>query len=138
METDGTGKRRLAGSCDLPVANRAADSFACVSDDSRSMFIYSLNGGPGRLVYELPAGDRFCRFARWSDRGDTIRAVTERGRLLELDTSRPAVVSEERLPFPGADPNSTIFTAALTERGALEAFSVARFASSLYLLAGLE
>jgi Tol biopolymer transport system component len=139
METDGTGKRRLAASCDLPVANRAADSFACVSDDSRSLFIYPLKGGPGRLIYELSSGDRFCRFPRWSDRGNTIRAVTERGRLLELDASRPvAVVSEEKLPFPGSDANSTIFTAALTERRALEAFSVARFASSLYLLTGLK
>jgi hypothetical protein len=137
MEIDGTGSRRLAAACDSPIANRAADSFVCVGENHRSLFAYPIKEGQGRVVYELPAGEQF-RYARWNDRGDRILAVTDKGRILELSASGSALLSEDQLPLPGSEINSTIFAAALTERGALQAFSVARFASSLYLLAGLE
>jgi serine/threonine protein kinase len=137
METDGTGSRRLAAACDSPIANRAADSFVCVGENRRSLFAYPIEAGQGRLVYELPAGEQF-RYARWSDQGDRILAVTDKGRILELSASGSALLSEDQLPLPGSEVNSTIFAAALAERGALQAFSIARFASSLYLLAGLE
>ncbi len=137
METDGTGSRRLAAACDSPIANQAADSFVCVGENHRSLFAYPIEAGRGRLVYELPAGEQF-RCARWNDRGDRILAVTDKGRILELSASGPVLLSEDQLPLPGSEVNSTVFTAALAERGALQAFSVARFASSLYLLAGLE
>jgi len=137
METDGTGSRRLAAACDSPSANRAADSFVCFGEDRRSLFAYPITGGQGRLVYALPAGEQL-RYARWNDPGDRILAVTDKGRILELGASGSALLSEDQLPIPGSEANSTIFAAALSERGALQAFSVARFASSLYLLAGLE
>jgi hypothetical protein len=137
METDGTGRRRLAAACDSPSANRAADSFVCVGENHRSLFAYPIQGGQGRLVYELPAGEQL-RYARWNDQGDRILAVTDKGRILVIGASGLALLSEDQLPLPGSEINSTVFTAALAERGALQAFSVARFASSLYLLAGLE
>lgn len=137
MEIDGTGSRRLAAACDSPMANRAADSFVCVGENHRSLFAYPIEAGQGRLVYELPAGEQL-RYARWNDQGDRILAVTDKGRILEIGASGSALLSEDQLPLPGSEINSTVFTAALAERGALQAFSVARFASSLYLLAGLE
>jgi hypothetical protein len=137
METDGTGGRRLAVACDSPIANRAADAFVCVRENHRSLFAYPIKAEQGRLVYELPAGEQF-RYARWSDQGDRILAVTDKGRILELSASGSGLLSENQLLLPGSETNSTIFAAALAERGAVQAFSVARFASSLYLLAGLE
>jgi hypothetical protein len=135
--TDGAGGRVLASGCDSPIANRAADSFVCIGEDHRSLFAYPLAGGEGRPLYALAAGEQF-RYARWNNQGDRILAVTDKGRFLELDASRPALISEEQLPLPGLEVNTTLFTAALTERGALQAYSVARFASSLYFVAGLE
>jgi len=137
MNTDGTGSRAVVAGCDWPVANETADSFVCVGEDQRSLFVHQLEGGQGRLVYSLPTVERF-RHARWNDQGDRILAVTDRGRLLELSASRPLLVSEEQLPLPESEMNSTLFTAALTGRGTLQAYSVGRFASSLYLVAGLQ
>jgi hypothetical protein len=136
-QIDGTGGRALAAGCDSPMANRAANSFVCIGEDHRSLFAYSLEGGKGRLVYELPAGEQF-RYARWNEPGDRILAVTYKGRLLELDSSKPVLLSEEQLRLPGSESNAALLTAALTERGTFQAYSVARFASSLYLVAGLR
>jgi hypothetical protein len=119
------------------MANRAATFFVCIGEDHRSLFAYSLEGGKGRLVYELPAGEQF-RYARWNQSGDRILAVTYKGRLLELDAWKPVLLSEEQLRLPGSESNAALLTAALTERGTLQAYSVARFASSLYFVAGLR
>jgi serine/threonine protein kinase len=136
-QIDGSGGRALAEGCDSPMANRAANSFVCIGEDHRSLLAYSLEGGKGRLVYELPAGEQLC-YARWNEPGDRILAVTYKGRLLELDSSKPALLSEEQLRLPGSESNAALLTAALTERGTFQAYSVARFASSLYLVAGLR
>jgi hypothetical protein len=121
METDGTGRRRLAVACDSPVANRAADAFVCVRENHRSLFAYPIKGEQGRLVYELPAGEQF-RYAGWSDQGDRILAVTSKGRILELSASGSALLSEDQLLLPGSETNSTVFAAALSERGAVRPF----------------
>ena len=127
METDGTGGRRLAVACDSPIANRAADtrSSASAKTTARCLPIPS-RAEQGRLVYRLPAGEQF-RYAGWSDQGDRILAVTDKGRILELSASGSALLSEDQLLLPGSETNSTIFAAALAERGTVQAFSVARF-----------
>ena len=137
MATDGGNSRALATGCDSPVANRAADSFVCIGEDQRALFAYPLEGGTSRLVYRLPAGEQF-RYARWNNMGDRILAVTAKGRLLTVSASKSELLSEEQLPLPGSETNTVLFTAALTERGTLQAYSVARLASSLYLVSGLR
>jgi len=137
MGTDGTGARALAVGCDLPMASRAADLFVCIGEGHRSLLAYPIQGGQPRLIYELPAGEQL-RYARWNEQGDRVLAVTDKGRILGLSAAGSGLISEEQVPIPGSETNSTVFRAALAERGTLQAFSVARFASSLYLLAGLE
>jgi hypothetical protein len=137
IATDGGNSRALATGCDSPVANRAPDSVVCIGEDQRALFAYPLEGGTNRLVYRLPTGEQF-RYARWNNTGDKILAVTAKGRLLTVSASKSELLSEEQLPLPGSETNAVLFTAALTERGTLQAYSVARLASSLYLVSGLR
>jgi hypothetical protein len=56
MKADGTGARSLgAAGCDAPVASPSGSSFLCLKGErKRSLFLYPIRGGAGRLLYELP------------------------------------------------------------------------------------
>jgi serine/threonine protein kinase len=136
-ETDGTGSRVLAAGCDAPMANRAGDAFVCIGEGDRSLFVGPVRGGPGRQVFQLGTGE-WIRYARWNETGDRLLVITDRARLLGVDAATGSVLSEEQLPLLGPGTNSTLVTAALTDQGTLQAYSIKRSASSLYLVAGLR
>lgn len=138
MKTDGTEARSLgAAGCDLPMANPTSDSFLCVGHaDNRALFVYPIEGGAGRKLYELPPGERF-RYARWNGNGDKIFAVTGHRRFLLIDAKSGTVLQHEELPIPGPA-YETLYTAAFNAQGTIQAYSVSRFSSDLYLASGLR
>ena len=139
METDGTGAKSLgAEGCDLPMAHPAANSFLCIgAPGGRSILEYPLEKGTGRKICEISGEDRF-RYARWSERGDRILAVTSAGRMLVLRASDGKILREERLPMGASENYPTIHTAALNESGTIQAYSVASFSAEVYLASGLR
>jgi hypothetical protein len=86
-------------------------------------------------VHELGGGEKFI-YARWSGTGKEIYSVTNQGRVVTLDAATGAVVRDEPVPLD-ADVSRSILAAAFTDDADLQAYSVGRKTSNLYLFRGL-
>ena len=139
METDGSGARSLGGAgCDMPIASPSGSSFLCVQGERRrSLFLYSIKGGPGRKLYELPNDGGFV-YSRWSGAGDRIFGVTRNRRLLTLDSSTGTLLREEAIPLVGTTGQASLIAAALDAEAATRAYSILRTSSDLYLASGIR
>jgi serine/threonine protein kinase len=139
METDGSGARSLGASdCDMPVASPSGSSFLCVKGEGRrSLFLYPIQGGPGRKLYELPNGADFV-YARWNGTGNRIFGVTRNRRLLTLDSSTGALLREEAIPLAGTTGQERLIAAALDAKAETRAYSIMRSSADLYLASGIR
>jgi Tol biopolymer transport system component len=139
METDGSGARSLGGAgCDMPVASPSGSSYLCVQGERRrSLFLFSIKGGPGRKLCEIPNEGGFI-YARWNRAGDRILAVTRNRRLLTLDSSTGTLLQDEAIPLAGTTGQANLIAAALDAEAATGAYSVIRTSSDLYLASGIR
>jgi hypothetical protein len=140
MKIDGTGAERLeVTGCAGPVADPEAARILCLREpDFGALVLYAFAGGDtGRPLYELPSGETFC-YARWSTRGDRVFAVTTGGRFLDLNATTGAVLGESRVPVRGGILGESLFAAACSPDGAMQAFSISNTSSRLYLGRGLS
>jgi hypothetical protein len=81
--------------------------------------------------------EQLC-YARWSGDGDRLFALTTKGRVLALAARDGSVLSVRDLPIEGSRTNQLVLAGAINGSGSLTAYSVTRFASSLYLATGLR
>lgn len=139
MQTDGRGARSLgAAGCDLPMGSPSGSAFVCVAGETkRTLYVYPMDSRPGRKLYELPEGGEFI-YARWNVPGDRVFAVTRDRSLLTLDSSTGALLGEETLPLVGATGQDRLVAAALDAEATIQAYSVWRLSSGLYLASGLR
>ncbi|MDQ6892143.1 MAG: protein kinase [Acidobacteriota bacterium] len=134
-------ERRLASGCDRPSANPAGTTFLCIGGTQDDVLfaapISSAGEAPLRTVHALTGGGKFI-YARWNGAGNEIYAVTNRGRILRLDPATGAVLGEEPVPLDD-DPASSrsIIAAVLSDDASVQAYSVSRKSSNLYLFRGL-
>jgi len=77
-------------------------------------------------------------FARWTAGGRRIQAVTSDFRLITLDGTTGARLSEEPLPLDDPGPYDTLVGAAFDASGQTQAYSVARRRSSLYAMTNVR
>jgi len=101
------------------------------------LVLHLMDKSPGRRLYELPTGGEFI-YARWNDRGDRIFAVTRDRRLLTLDASTGALIREDTIPFAGTPGQDRLIAAALDAKAAIQAYSIIRTSSDLYLASGIR
>ena len=139
MATDGSGARSLgADGCDAPTASPSGNSFLCLKGPRRrSLFVYPIQGGPGRKLYELP-DDRDFVYARWNATGDRIFGITRDRRLLTLDSSTGALLREEAIGLAGTAGQGRLLAAAIDAEGETRAYSIIRASSDLYLASGIR
>jgi hypothetical protein len=140
IRIDGTGARSLGShDCTAPIASPGGDSFLAICGGGESTLeIHSMTGGVGRKLFELPADDRFV-YARWNARGDRVFGVTKHRRFLTLDSSSGRVVAEELLPPLGKEEEGELLaTAGLSANGNVQAYSVKRISSRLYVAEGIR
>ena len=139
MQTDGSASTSLGASgCDLPAADPAQERFLCVGEPlARALFVFPMPKGPGRKIYELPAGGRF-KYARWDRSGRRIFAVTGDRGFMVFDAASGALLSEETLPLPGAGTYDRLIGAAFSADATLQAYSVAHGSSILYQATGIQ
>lgn len=138
---DGKGERRLASGCDRPSANPAASAFLCVGGMQDDVLFTApiASGGEAalRTVRELGGGAKFI-YARWNTTGNEIYAVTSQGRVLRLDPATGAVLREDPVPLDDeVSATRSILAAAFSDDAAVQAYSVSRKSSNLYLFRGL-
>ena len=135
-----SGQARPLGApdCDLPRASPSGTTFVCVgSADSRTLFIYFLDGRAGRKLYQVPESEEII-YTRWNAVGDRIFALTRAGQLLTVDAATGTLVHQEAIGGSGSTPQDRLIAAALDAEGTTQAYSVNRLSSSLYLATGLR
>ncbi|HEX9148170.1 MAG TPA: hypothetical protein VF958_03325, partial [Thermoanaerobaculia bacterium] len=139
METDGSGARSLgAQGCGAPTASPSANSFVCVEGERREkLVLHLMDKSPGRRLYELPKEGEFI-YARWNGSGDRIFAVTRDRRLLTLDSSTGALIREDTIPVSGTPGQDRLIAAALDADATIQAYSMIRLSSNLYLASGIR
>ncbi len=139
MATDGSGAHSLgAAGCDAPIASPSASSFLCFQGERRrALFVYPIQRGPGRKLYELP-DDRGFVYARWSAAGDRIFGVTRDRRLLTLDSSKGTLLRDEAIGLAETTGEGRLIAAALDAEGKTQAYSILRASSDLYLASGIR
>jgi len=136
---EGKGERRLAAGCDRASADPAGSAFLCIGGAQDDVLFAAPISAAGesslKTVHELGGGEKFI-YARWSGTGKEIYSVTNQGRVLTLDAATGAVVRDEPVPLD-ADVSRSILAAAFTDDADLQAYSVGRKTSNLYLFRGL-
>jgi hypothetical protein len=138
IQVDGTGARPLgAPDCGLPMANPSRTAFVCQGQAGRAIFVYPLEGGAGRELFERPVGGRFW-YARFNDKGDRILAVTRDREFFTLDASTGQVISRETLPIPAFEGHTELVNAAFSADGSIQAYTLNLFSSSLFMVSGLR
>jgi Tol biopolymer transport system component len=139
MRVDGSGARALgARGCDLPMANRTGDRVVCAGGPGyRSIFVLPIAGGAPRKLYEATTPARL-RYVRFNDRGDRVLAVTGDRHSLTVDAETGALLRDEVLTGPEVGQDAVLYTAAISERGRVIAFSSPKLASALFLVSGLR
>jgi Tol biopolymer transport system component len=146
MLIDGTEARRIgAPGCDMPTANPAGTVFLCRGGNQRNtIFLYSLEPSFGPRVSRLPrklyelARSGLIVYARWNSRGDRIFVVPDDGRVITLDADSGSVLAEERVSLQTLGSALTIYAAAFTPEGTIQAYSIDRLSSGLYLSSGIR
>jgi Tol biopolymer transport system component len=139
MRVDGSEARPLgARGCEHPDISPQGDIFLAVcGPGSRGLFIFSMTGGGGRKLFELPLEDRF-QYARWNREGKRIFAVTARLRTLTLAPESGAVLADNTLPLPPGPGFGELFAATFNPDATVQAYSVQRRSTSLQICTGLE
>ena len=140
METDGSGARSLgAAGCDVPTASPSGSSFLCLKGPRRrSLFVYPIQGGPGRKLYELP-DDRRLRLRslernRRSDLRSHPRPSAPDAGLLDRD----ARFGKKRSDSPERPVRAASSRRRSTPKGETRAYSIIRASSDLYLASGIR
>jgi eukaryotic-like serine/threonine-protein kinase len=135
--TDGAGARSLgAEGCDIPSASPAGFEFLCRCGDTKgALYVFPIEGGPGRKLYELPAG-KTINYARWSGTGAQIFAVTRDLQRLTIDAASGRILSTESVELDAIGSDSLRY-AAFSSDASIQAYSFERFSSGLYLVGGL-
>lgn len=138
---DASGESRLASGCDRPSANPAGSAFLCIGGTQDDvLFAAPIPAGgeaPLRTVRALVEGGKFI-YARWNTTGNEIYAVTNQGRVLRLDPATGAVLRDDPVPLDDESASSrSILAAVLSDDLAVQAYSVSRRSSNLYLFRGL-
>lgn len=138
MNTDGSGARPLGvAGCDGPIASPSASSFLCIDGkDRQSLWLYPIQGGSGRKLFELSPGQAFV-YARWNTAGDRIFGLTRDRRLLTLDAAAGTLVREET-GLAGTGGQDRLIAAALDSEAQTRAYSTIRVSSDLYLASGIR
>ena len=139
MDTDGSNARSLgADGCALPVADPAAVSFVCRGgNDPGALYIFPMERGPGRELLDLGPNAALL-YMRWNAQGNRIYAVTEDRLLISIDPSSGAVGSRKPLDLGEEYANDTLLAVALDADASLQAYSLDRFSSGLYIATGFE
>ena len=139
IRTDGSGLSLVgAQDCDLPQPNPARNAFVCEGGTgNRAIFVYPMDGGPGRKLHELSGGRRFW-YARFNGRGDRIYAVASDREFFTLDAQTGRVLAQETLPPPLEEGYSELIDATLDSEASIQAYSLNLYASHLYLASGLR
>ena len=134
MDTDGSNERSLgADGCILPIADPAAVSFVCRGgNEPGALYIFPMERGPGRKLVDLGPNGALI-YMRWNTRGDEIYAVTEDRLLLSIDPSSGVVDSRKSLDLGEEYVNDTLLAVALDGDASLQAYSLDRFSSGLYV-----
>jgi hypothetical protein len=79
-----------------------------------------------------------CSTRRWNGSGDRIHAVTRDRRLLTLDSATGALIREGTIPVSGTPGQDRLIAAALDAEATIEAYSMIRLSSDLYLASGIR
>ena len=138
MDTDGSNARSLgAAGCDLPIADPAAASFVCRGGTAGTLYLFSMEGGAGRKILDLGSGAALI-YLRWNARGSEIYGVTEDRQLLAIDSTSGAEHWRRPLNLGDGYANDTLLAVALDADASLQAYSLDRFSSGLYVATGFE
>ena len=139
IRTDGGGLSLVgAQDCDLPQPNPTRNALVCEGGPgNRAIFVYPMDGGPGRKLYEISGPRRFW-YARFNTGGDRIYAVASDREFFTLDAQTGKVIAQETLPPPPQEGHSELIDATLDSDAAVQAYSLNLYASRLYLASGLK
>ncbi len=137
--TDGAGERRIAVGCDGPSANAAGSAFLCVGGTQDDVLFTAPIPSAGEVathtVRALVDGGKFI-YARWNGAGNEIYALTSQGRVLTLDPVSGGVLRDDPVPLEEGIATGSILAAAFSDDRTVQAYSVGRRSSHLYLLRG--
>jgi hypothetical protein len=139
IRTDGSGLSPVgAPDCDFPQPNPGRNALVCEGGPgNRAIFLYPMDGGPGRKLHELSGARRFW-YARFNARGDQIFAVASDREFFTFDAQTGRVVAQEILPTPQQEGYSELIDAIFDADAATQAYSLNVYASHLYLASGLR
>lgn len=139
IRTDGSQLRALgAPDCALPQPNPSLQSFVCEGGpEFASLFVYPMDGGPGRKIFEHPAGKRIW-YARFDSTGDRIFAVASDRKFVTLDATSGRVLRQETLPVPKSLGYAELIDASLDAEGSIVAYSLNVYSAQMYSVSGLR
>ncbi len=139
IRTDGRQLRPLgAPDCALPIPNPSLRSFVCEGGPGfATIFVYPMDGGPGRRLFEHPAGKRFW-YARFDSTGKRIFAVASDRKFFTLDSTSGKVLAQEALPVPESLGYAELIDASLDAEGSIVAYSLNVYSAQLYSVSGLR
>jgi serine/threonine protein kinase len=139
IRTDGSQLRALGATyCALPQPNPSLQSFACEGGpEFATLFVYPMGGGPGRKLFEHPAGKRLW-YARFDSTGERIFAVGSDRKLYTLDASSGRVLDEATLPVPKSLGYAELIDASLDAEGSIVVYSLNVYSGQMYSVSGLR
>lgn len=139
IRTDGSQLRAVgAPDCALPQPNPSLQSFVCEGGpEFATLFVYPMDGGPGRKLFEHPAGKRLW-YARFDSTGDRIFAVASDRKFVTLDANSGRVLREETLPVPKSLGYAELIDASLDAEGSIVVYSLNVYSAQMYSVSGLR
>ncbi len=139
IRTDGSRLRALgAPDCALPQPNPSLQAFVCEGGpEFATLFVYPMDGGPGRKLFEHPAGKRLW-YARFDSTGGRIFAVASDRKFYTLDATSGRVLREETLPVPKSLGYAELIDASLDAEGSIVVYSLNVYSGQMYSVSGLK
>ncbi len=139
IRTDGSQLRSLgAPDCALPQPSPSLQFFVCEGGPGfATLFVFPMDGGPGRKLFEHPAGKRLW-YARFDSTGDRVFAVASDRKLVTLDATSGRVLREETLPVPKSLGYAELIDASLDAEGSIVVYSLNVYSSQMYSVSGLR
>ncbi|HEY7368995.1 MAG TPA: protein kinase [Thermoanaerobaculia bacterium] len=136
IRTDGSELRALgAPDCALPRPSPSLQSFVC--EGGPALFVYPMEGGPGRKIFEHPAGKRLW-YARFDSSGERLFAVGADRKFFTLDATSGRVLREETLPVPKSLGYAELIDASVDPEGSIVVYSLNVYSSQMYSVSGLR